>query len=112
MSIITWVGWVAISVIAPLVPAGTMTAFAVIAPVGALSVDDPGCGDPAGHALRKPSTPDGTTVIFVAYAWAPAGTPQLLDNTAKSRVTLAASAGPPKVPVTPRVSAMRHGVSG
>ncbi len=66
MSTMRSVALVAITVMAPLVPAGTMAALAVTAPVGALSVDEPGCGNPAGQALRKPSSPDGTTVIFNA----------------------------------------------
>ena len=89
-----------------------MAALAVMAPVGAFRVEDPGWGDPAGHALRNPSGPEGTTVMFMAYACAVAGMPQPLDSTGKSLWTLPARAGPPNVPAAPRVSAMRHGTNG
>ena len=44
--------------------AGTMAALATIVPVGAFKVDTSGCVCPAGHVLRNPSGPDGTTVMF------------------------------------------------
>jgi len=47
-----------------LAPDGTMAAFAVTAPVGALSVETRGCGCPAGQVVRKPSDPLGTEVKF------------------------------------------------
>ena len=85
----TWRG-----TIAPPAPAGTIAAFAVTSPVGAFSVEDPGCPCPAGHALMKPRGPDGTVVIFSANAWAVAGIPQT-PVIGKLRVVLAASEGPP-----------------
>src|SRR5687768_1921662 len=102
MSTITCVAWVAITVIAPPTPAGTIAAFATTVPVGAFSVEDPGCGSPAGHTLRKPSGADGTTVMLSAYACAPAGIPQPLATTGKFRCVFAGSDGPPKVPAAPR----------
>src|SRR5437660_1305317 len=107
---ITWVTCVAIREIALPVPAGTIAALAVMAPVGALSVEEPGCGNPVGHALRKPSVDGGITVIFSAYACALEGIPQALDCNGNDRSTPAASAGPAKVPVPLRVSVMRQGV--
>ena len=46
----------------PLVPAGTMAAFAVTVPVGAFRVETRGCVCPAGHVVRKLSFPLGTEV--------------------------------------------------
>ena len=54
-------------------PAGTIAMLEVIVPVGAFSVEVRGCADPAGQALRNPRVPEGTTVIFNAYACAVAG---------------------------------------
>src|SRR6478672_10795198 len=98
--------------IAPFTPAGTIEALDVTAPVRAFSVETIGCGEPAGHVLKYPSGPLGTTVMLKAYAWAVAGMPQLLDGTGNVRVAPPASAGAPKVPVAFRVSAMRQGVTG
>src|SRR4051794_21772494 len=92
------VGWVAITVIAPPVPAGTIAMLAVMAPVSAFSVDTPGCAEPAGQAVRKPSGPLGTTVMLVAYAWAVAGIPQAPEITGKFRPTPPAREGAPNVP--------------
>jgi hypothetical protein len=38
---------------APPVPAGTMAALAVVVPVGAFKVDEPGCFCPVGNNTRK-----------------------------------------------------------
>jgi len=46
----------------PLVPAGTIAAFAVTAPVTAFNVETSGCVCPAGHVVRKPRGPWGTAV--------------------------------------------------
>src|ERR1044071_2199796 len=112
MSTIRSVGFVAITVIPPAAPAGTIAIFAVTAPVGAFNVEEPGWEDPAGQALRNPSGPDGTTVMLKAYAWALAGIPQGPDSTGNVRETLAARAGPAKEPVPIRVSARRQRVIG
>src|ERR1700678_2402662 len=110
MSMIRSVGSVAITSMSPPVPAGTMAAFATTVPVGAFRVDEPGCGLPAVHADKNPNAPDGTTVMFNAYACAFAGTLQALCWIGKSRATVAASDGAPNAPEPERVSAMRHGV--
>src|SRR5450432_2405346 len=112
MSMIMWVVLVAKTEIAPLTPAGTIAAFAVMAPVRAFSVETNGFGDPAGHVVRKAKGPDGTTVMFKAYAWAVAGIPQRLARISKLRLALPASAGAPKRPAARRVSATRQGVTG
>jgi hypothetical protein len=46
----------------PFAAAGTMAAFAVTAPVGALRVETTGCVCPAGQVVRKPKLPLGTEV--------------------------------------------------
>jgi hypothetical protein len=56
---------------APLSPAGTIAAFAVIAPVSAFSVETKGWDCPAGQVVRYPSGPRGTTVMFSEYAATP-----------------------------------------
>src|SRR5476651_1399242 len=109
------VAWEAKTEIAPLTPAGpagTMAALAVTTPGGALSVETSGCGEPAGHVVRKPRTPEGTAVMFTEYAWAVAGIPQGLESTGKFRATPGPRVGPPKGPVALRVSATRQGVTG
>jgi hypothetical protein len=72
-----------------------------------------GRGCPQGKAVKNPSTPCGTTVIFNAYACAVFGIPQALLGTANA---LAAACpcrkGPPNGPAGLRVSAIRHGVTG
>jgi len=65
----------------PLVPAGTMAAFAVTVPVTAFNVETVGCDCPAGHAVRKPRMPGGIAVKFREYACAVDGIPQLLERT-------------------------------
>src|SRR5205823_2676548 len=54
--------WVTKTETSPFVPAGTMAALAVTAPVGALSVETRGCVCPAGQVVRKPRLPFGTAV--------------------------------------------------
>src|ERR1019366_10472374 len=112
ISITRSVAWVAKTEIAPLTPAGTIAAFAVTIPGGAFSVETSGWDDPAGHVVRKPRTPGGTTVMLKEYAWAVAGIPQGLAGTGMSRATAGASDGPPNGPAALRVSAMRQGVTG
>src|SRR5580658_6692435 len=96
MSTITLVGSLANTVIAPLAPAGTIAALALILPSEELRVETAGCGCPDGHTERNPSGPKGTTVRFSEYAAAFAGIPQGLDGIAKSRLLLAGIDGPPK----------------
>src|SRR5437764_499757 len=100
---ITWVTCVAISEIAPPVPAGTIAAFAVIAPSSELRVDTTGCDWPAGQTERKPSVPIGTTVKLSEYAWAFAGILHALPVILKSRGVDPVRFGPPYDPVGPRV---------
>ena len=57
-----------ITVIPPLVPAGTIAALAMVLPSVELSVETPGNELPAGQTDRNPSGPDGTTVKFNEYA--------------------------------------------
>jgi hypothetical protein len=49
---------------APFVPADTMAALAVTAPVGAFRVETSGCGCPVGHVVRNLRAPLGTEVKF------------------------------------------------
>ena len=95
----------------PLVPAGTMAAFAVTVPVTAFNVETARLHCPAGHAVRKPRMPGGIAVKFNEYACAVAGIPQVLERTGKVRAVLATSEGPPNGPTAFLVSAIRHGVS-
>ena len=88
MSIIKCVLLVATTEMPPFVPAGTIARFEVAVPVGAFSVDDPGCGDPCGQALRKPSGPFGNAVKFSAYACALAGIPHGPEDTWKLRADI------------------------
>src|ERR1051325_189340 len=113
MSMISCVGLVATTVMPPPVPAGTIAIFAVTVPVGAFSVDEPGCDCPAGQVLRNPSVPaDGTTVMLRAYACAVAGMPQGPESTGNVLGTDAARAGLPNAPAPSLVSARRQGVTG
>src|SRR3954453_13861987 len=98
--------------ISPFVPAGTMAAFAVTAPVTAFSVETRGCVCPDGHVVRKPRGTWGTAVKFTEYACAVAGILQALESSGKDRATLAAKEGPPKAPAARRVSTRRQGVMG
>src|SRR3981081_4543917 len=97
---------------APLVPAETIAAFALIRPSSEFKVETKGCGVPLGHMVRYPSDPCGTTVTFSEKACAVAGIPQALVEMVNSRVAPPPSAGPPNGPVGLRVSAMRHGGTG
>src|SRR5579864_105321 len=89
-----------------------MAAFDLILPSMEFNVATSGCGCPVGHSVRNPSEPEGTTATFSEYATAVDGMPQTLAGMAKSREVCLGSPGPPKGPVTLRVSAMRHGVIG
>src|SRR5258708_37741780 len=103
MSITTCVGWLAKTVIAPLVPAGTTAAFAFVRPSEEFRVETLGCDWPVGHTDKNPSGPKGTTVILSEYAAAFEGIPQALPGTTKSRLLLAPIDGPPKGPFAFRV---------
>src|SRR6185437_12509216 len=76
------VSWVAKKHTAPFVPAGRMPATALFRP-SELRLDASGCGWPQGKAVRNPSTPCGTTVIFSAYACAVLGIAQELFGDGK-----------------------------
>src|SRR5208283_5966959 len=52
MSRITCVGFVTNTLIAPLVPAGTIAAFATTLPSNEFRVETSGCACPVGHVLR------------------------------------------------------------
>jgi len=47
---------------------GTMAILEVMAPSPAFKVETMGCICPAGHSVRKPSEPEGTTVALNTYA--------------------------------------------
>ena len=64
MSITRLVVLLANTSMAPLVPADTMAALAVIAPVGAFKLEASGRACPVGHAVRYPSEPLGTAAKF------------------------------------------------
>ena len=98
-------------VTAPLIPAGTIAAFAFTLP-SEFSVDTEGCVSPAGQIERYPRRPGGTTVMFREYAAALAGMPQELAGTGKSRDTPHLRIGPPKTLPPNRVSAIRQGATG
>ena len=92
-----------------------MAAFATTVPVESFNVETFGLDCPAGHVVRFPSGPGGTTVKFSEYASAVAGIPQELDGTGNVRVCPASIDGGPNTPEKPapgRVSATRHGVTG
>src|ERR1700690_531174 len=98
--------------IAPPVPAGTMAAFATTLPSNEFNVETSGRAEPAGHAERNDSAPSGTAVTFIEYASAVAGMLHPLAGIWKERVDAAPISGPPNGPFVPRVSAIRHGVTG
>src|SRR5438270_1633869 len=82
---------------APLVPAGRIAATALARPSMELRLDASGCGCPQGKAVRNPSGPCGTTVIFIAYACAVVGIPQTLLGMANAlAAALPCKNGPPK----------------
>ena len=92
----------------PLVPPGTMAAFAVMAPVSTFRVDTTGFDCPVGHVVMYPSGPVGTAVKFSVYACALDGTlhePAWIGNV---RLCPADSAGPDSAPEEPRVSTTRQ----
>src|SRR5437870_11013623 len=92
---------------APPVPAGTIKAFAVIRPSRALSVEAFGCATPVGHTVSQPNGRDGTTVAFIEYPWAVAGTLHALPGTGKLRVLPPVMIGPSTVPFALCVSTTR-----
>jgi hypothetical protein len=98
---------------APLLPAGRIAATAFTRPSMEFRFDASGWGCPQGNAVRNPSGPWGTTVIFNAYACAVVGIPHALLGMANA---LAAAwpcrKGAPNGPAGLRVSAMRQGVTG
>src|SRR5271157_3781195 len=100
------------TLMAPLVPAGTIAAFATTAPSKEFNVETNGCAAPVGQAVRYDSGPSGTTVTFTEYAAAVEGTVQALAGMANERTVPAPSSGPPNGPSGLRVSATRHGVTG
>src|SRR5271165_13099 len=112
MSRITSVGSVTNTLTAPLEPAGTMAALALILPSGEFSVETPGCDCPAGQMVRYPSEPCGTTVTLSEYAVAVEGMPQGLLGIGKLRDEPPGMDGPPKPPDGLRVSTKRQGVTG
>src|ERR1035441_10192712 len=77
MSRITLVVFVAYTLMAPFVPAGTMAALALMRPSREFRVATPGRDSPVGQTVRWPSGPDGTTETFSEYAAAVVGMLQL-----------------------------------
>src|SRR5947208_14430074 len=98
MSRITSVRLVTKTLMAPLVPAGTIAALATIWPRNEFSVDTFGCWPPACQAVRYCNGPGGTTVKFIEYAFAELGTPQAADGIAKGRVSPALNMPGPSDP--------------
>src|ERR1035441_5197923 len=98
---------------APLAPAGTIAAFALIRPSSEFRVEIAGWSSPVGHTVRYPNPPCGTTGTFSEQAAAVVGIPQFrLSGTKKSREVPLPIAGPPNGPLGLRVSTRRHGVAG
>ena len=64
MSTITWLRLVTKTLMAPLVPAGTMAALATIVPSKEFRVETRGREAPVGQVVRYCSGPEGTTVMF------------------------------------------------
>jgi hypothetical protein len=58
------VGFPLKTLIEPFVPDGTIVAFAIVLPDGALSVDTPEYGNPVGQTLIKSNRPRGSAVMF------------------------------------------------
>src|SRR3954447_20470748 len=112
MSRITWLRSLTKTLTDPLVPAGTMAAFALIRPSVEFRVDTVGCACPVGHKVSQLSGPCGTTVTFSAYAFAVAGMPQAAPEISNSRTSFSARIGPPLLPFAWRVSAIRQGSTG
>src|ERR1051325_9181131 len=98
MSITTSVASVVNTLIAPLVPAGTITAFAATVPVRSFSEATNGWGLPGGHAVTNPNGPLGTAAKFKEYACALVGTPHGLESIGNVRVLCASRPGPPNGP--------------
>src|ERR1022692_586496 len=73
MSRITLVVLVTYTLTAPLTPAGTIAASALMRPSIEFRVATPGWLWPAGQMVRYPSGPDGTTETFSEYAAALVG---------------------------------------
>ena len=113
MSRTSSVSWEAKKHAAPLVPAGKIAATALVRPSMELRLDASGCRCPQGKAVRNPSAPCGTTVMFNEYACAVFGIPQALLGIANAlAAALPCRKGPPNGPAGLRVSAMRQGVIG
>jgi hypothetical protein len=113
MSRTSSVSWEAKKHAAPFVPAGRIAATALTRPSMELRLDASGCGCPQGNAVRNPSGPCGTTVMFSAYACAVFGIPQALLGMANALpAAWPCRKGPPNGPAGLRVSAMRQGVTG
>jgi hypothetical protein len=64
MSSTTSVVPLAKTLMAPLKPAETIAAFALMRPSKEFMVEIPGLSSPVGHSVKSPSTPCGTTVTF------------------------------------------------
>jgi hypothetical protein len=114
MSINTSVALLANTLIAPLLPAGTMAALPTTPPLGAFTVEAFGSVSPTGNAVKYPKLPpEGTTTVrFKEYACAELGIAHELCCTGKVRVAPPTSEGGPNAPLNPnaaRVSATRQG---
>src|SRR5579863_10149733 len=96
---------------APLVPAGTIAALATIWPLSAFRVETRGWMPPAGHVVRYPRIPDGTTVMFSEYAAALDGSPHAPCDSGKDLSVPPVRTGPPNGPAGFRVSTTRHGIT-
>src|SRR5436309_14830877 len=94
----------------PFLPAGTIAAFAMIAPVLAFRVETRGCDCPSGQIVRKPKLSFATAVEFREYALAVEGTLQGFERTGKVRSVDPGREGPPSGAVVNRVSTKRQGV--
>src|SRR4051812_33736719 len=98
MSITRSVELLAKILILPVVPAGTMAAFATTVGIGApFSEDTVGWLCPVAHAVRNPSGPEflGTAAKLSEYACAAAGMPQDEERMGNARGAPPVSDGPP-----------------
>src|ERR1700694_5727886 len=111
MSIMNSVSSVTKAQTAPLAPAGTMAAAALMRP-SELSVEASGRSCPHGNIVRNASLALGTTVTLTEYACAVAGMPQAPSGTVNPRADPAVKNGAPNGPAGFRVSTTRQGVTG
>src|ERR1022692_5111601 len=109
MSRTTLAVWVTYTLTAPLVPAGTIAASALMRPSSEFRVATTGLPCPVGHRVRYPSGPDGTTETFSEYAAAVSGMLQPPSCGMGKLRKVPPGIGPPLA--CDRVSTKRQGVT-